>query len=691
MQGHDFIFFLQDKQNRFWGLDASGSVTISANPYPLVFSPDGWQEIGIKNIRNKKYWAIDRSVTIPFKYVEDGAKIIKYVFYTKGVEEPLFLSICEQRLAYTPGVSYGYWYKVIFKSEVDLSTFGHDGPLVTVTCLEEGLSKHLKANENTVYPLDLNVPNAIKVKADGIVLREKQNFITQAGLAGPDHVIGTFPTNKEGKSTGVAYFQVFEDNNGGAPFDFTTSLSYFMATTKDISSMVLAITLQGTITAIVGGTISWSLQTNTGRTIAIQSVPATNGAFSFTTSVTFDALAGEKFFLYCNVPGVDAISYEETNLSISFKSRYQTTYIPARRPYDVFNELIMLMSDGEYTADDCPFLGELENFDKVFTSGDGIRELPAAKLKISFTQFFSFFNSYDEVGIREKNKKVLLARKSSLTDYSSVIDLGEIARPKIGFDKSFPYNELAIGFPDVKNEEGMLNGKNEFNTTFVFSLGTTKNPRKMEKISQVKGSCYDNESVRILNAQNDTTDNKSDNDPYVLHIEDTITAGSGSIPDHYQLDRSLNAFLVGVDEKESVFNVDLSPKRSMVRSGDFLRSSLYKCEGRKLKFISADRNDAMEYINGADFLIEKADQPVSGLAAPFFTPVTIDIETPVPDNYLSSLDENPLQVIRFSFQGEVFEMVPMETGVNPQTNKAQQFSGLSAPGNNLTKLIEYYG
>ena len=175
-QGTDYIFCLQDKDNNFWKLDNSGNVTISASPYFLAFAPDGWTDIAVQNIRNKFYKGIDRSVTIPLGYVNDGAKILKHILYSYGLNKTVYLVIASQQLNYTPGVSYGYWYKQIYKGEVDWSTFDHTGSKVTCTTLEDGLPKYLKANDKTVYEFPVDVPDAVNIKMDGIVLHEKLNY-----------------------------------------------------------------------------------------------------------------------------------------------------------------------------------------------------------------------------------------------------------------------------------------------------------------------------------------------------------------------------------------------------------------------------------------------------------------------------------------------------------------------------------
>lgn len=699
---------MQDSKRRFWGLAADGSVTLTANPYPLVFSPDGWADIGIKNVRNMKYWAVDRSASLAFKYVEDGAKILKHIFYTRGVEESVYLVICEQRLAYDPGVSYGYWYKQIFRSEIDLSTFLHDGTVVTVNTLEDGLAKHLKANENTEYELDFD---GEYVKMDGIVLNARMSFlgIEQGQLPASSLIYNqkwlSFSYLSTDGATGniAGLSQTPQEWNSVSSHDDNRYLTNYFLEASDAATFKIT----GTITATLTNGISLELYvknsngTRTQLCIVNTDNPATPTPFdktqTFTIDQDFTLAAGEKLYLISELTDTNFIAgpaaglYNEFELKVNAKSRFRTSYIPFKRPQQIFAELIHNVTGGEYTAEDCLLFGSLYHLDKVFTSGDAIRENPSPKLKMSLAKFFEFFDTYDAVGIREKAGAVLMDRKANLLDFSDPIDLGEVARPKVKFMRSLQFNELAIGYPDVKNESGQLNGKNEVNTTSNFTFGTTKTPAKLQKVAKIKASCYDIENLRIEAANKTTTDNRADNDVYVLHIGDTLVAGTDGAPDHYELNRSYNAFVTGVDEIESVFNLALSPKNCLRNSWDYLRSCLWKYEGKTLRFTTADRNSGMIYDNGTTQIIENADEPVIGWDEPFFTPVVLEVEVDSLDDLLNQLDETPTRGMQFTFDGQTYKGIQIETSINPGTLKKQTFQLLSHPDNDLSPLIDYYG
>lgn len=682
MTGPDFIFFLQDSQHRFWKVNSSGSVTLSADPYTLRSSPEGWQEILVKNVRNSKYWGLDRTVSSPFYFVNDGAHILKHIFTNKGPEEPVFLVICELSLYYDPGVEYGFWYKQVSRVEIDLSTYTHDGAKVTAAMLEEGMVKHLKANENTVYEFDL--ADKEQARLDGIELTAKHNWLMFEDAALTTEAVPALSLlPSEGSGTGFAVFSTSQSSGFGID---DGNLSYMAQAARDTTGINLAFTFSVfTPTPMASYTlelVKFNPTSGVTTTVPIYSSSLPPGVYTdIPVNVTFDMSKNDRLFIRSVGAGV---MWKEATVVATVDTRKEVTYCRFYRPQDLFADLIDKVSGGEFTAAECDYF--TKHRDKVFTSGDGIRALAGAKLKISFSQFMDFWNTFDEVGLSVTGTEVLLDRKADLVDWADVYDLGEISKPVVKFDKTLPFNELQIGYPDEKKETGMLNGKNEVNTTFTFSLGTTKTPRQLKKISPVGVSCYSIELIRIETDSQDTTATKNDNLPYVLHVE--AAAGMGG---YYSLNRDYNDHVTGVDKADSVFNLALSPRNCFINSSDYLHSLFYKYESKTLKFIGADRNSAMVYADGVTTIAESADFPIDEMADPFFLPIQLIVDAPLASDLLERLDANPLLVMSFTFEGTEYTGLIEEVTTNPKTNKKQQFVLRSSADNDLTALIDYYG
>lgn len=711
MQGPDYIFALQDSQFRFWQVDSVGNVSCSNQPYFLETAPIGWESIKIQNIRNKQYWGLNRSISASLNYVEDGARILKHILYTKGIEEQVYLVVGQQKLDFKAGVSYKYYYKRIYRSEIDLTLFMHDGTKVLAPTIEEGLLKYLKANENTLYEFPFQVPEAINVKMDGIPLHEKLNYGVVSDLvlsvndnAGHNFVMPIEQLSNEGDSTGVVYqsqtLQVIQSLTYAQKLALTNNMMTNVSNPLGVDAHIEGL-LQFACSSMSSlppfGFRIRCLRSNlpignqNDYQIFYVGSLTVNQFYSQAVDIHIPLQVGESLLIegiFFNGPGTDAkIIFANTSLlTVKFSTRYPESYIKAFRQQYIFDQLIRKMTAGKYTAAASAYLKQHE--DKVLTSGLALRGLEDATLKISFKDLFKHLDSFDAVGLNEYTNTVDIDTKEKMVDATTYIDLPAPANFKVNIAKEFLFNEMEFGYPEAKNELGALNGSQEYNCKMLFSMGVTKAPAKLDKISPFVTGAFEIEKLRTTTLDKNNSDYKNDNDVFPLHIEDTITLGNGDdIPDHYKLDKVLNATITGVDEPNFVYNIEFSPKRNIGRNESYLHSSTYKMDNKVLAFISADRSDKMT-CNG---IIEKADVPIASLKNAFFNPIVLQGDFPPPENLLELLDINPLQVIRFPLEGNYYYGVITNISIEPSEKKEQQIQMLSLPQNDLTKLIKYFG
>ena len=808
MENKTYLFAIQDDQNNFY--DADGN--LSANPYLLDFSPDGWNGIKILNKRNKEFFGVDRSVTVPLSYVEDGAKIIKKVVYNQGIEAPLYLAILQQQLEYlptplgiitgggvlvngvnvgtiigTPGevvyvkftftingsdsitgsiyqdifpllvnitstavsplvvpliiptsgvinftlnfinanssnckfelansngsttANYTFWHKQIYKGEIDTTTFTHTGAKVTCNTLEDGIVKYLKASQSTVQEFPMDVVDAVNVKMDGIILRNKVDTFVSNGdnISDPNfdfsnHTIET---------------QIVQED---APFvggkKATSRVRYGATNVQLLASDEWL--LNSTVNAVIDFSYSLDFTLNmVGAAnpaerfnIAVAVIPpsgiVTNSVILFTNPNVINGLnrsyqiqgsgsisinAGEKLFFYgfSTVVGAggDAtlqVTYNnaaDNFFNYSYKYRHPPSICKAFRLQYLFTLLTNFISGGKITAQTSVLLNKYK--DVVITSGNALRALPDATMKISFKDLYKFLNSIDSVGLNQLETSLGIERKKDLIDFNNAIDLGTISGLKVSFATDFFYNEVEYGYPEINNELGLLNGNEEFNCKFLKSLGTTKKPAKLDMVSPIIASCYTIEQIRITQLKKDSTDYKNDNKLFALHIESTQQPDAT-----YNLNRALNASVTaGLIEPLTVFNLFLSPQRNLIRNGDWLRSSMFKCDQLGLKFSSADKNSKLV----CDGIIENRTDFLGGFDAPYFYPIYFDFNIPSPSEILNLLELNPLQIFNFNFEGNNYSGILNEVTVEPSNDSVQQYQLLSTTTNNLAKLIDYYG
>jgi len=702
MIGNEYIYgFKKKSTGQFYGVDANYQLVISSNPYFLKFNPDGWKDISVQNKRNRKYFGLDRSFTIPLGFVEDGAAILKNVYYKQGVEADIVLVICEQRLFIDP-TEYGFWYKQLYTGEVDLTTWLHNGPRVNVTILEEGITKYIKANENTTYELPLNVPEAIEIKNDGIALIQKAQYYISNGAVADDrgghtlscalvtaesiNAVSAVTQNRIETSNNVAVLWPLDEKiitTGAQPEEMTFTWDFEMTPSLVGVGAIFATTIFFQLRVLSNSTTDTNHNVDSrggGDPLLLYNI---KHHFQGTTTFTVPANSRVVPFMIANQnDDFTLYSYEEDgSLIADYKYRYQQTITRALRPGYVFSKLIELATEGQFTIDAAGLLTNEQT--KVFSSGDGVRGFEEAVIKISISDFHGFWDTYKDAGIiLTPAGKVKMDRKIDLIDKTSVIDLGEIAELKVSSAKEFLFNNLKIGYPDKQQED--LNGRESFNNTFEWSAGALRESKELNKVSKVITDCYSAEITRLRFGQRATTDSKQDSGIYCFHIEATP-----QVDGTYLFDRSINATALGLIEKDSVYNIELSPKRCLINNGSYIKSCFDLMESKYLTFQTSSKNNKLQA--GNPLIAERENVLISTLDAKYFKPIWFEFETQGDLDLLDHLNINPLSVFKFTFKGAEYFGLPESVGIEPSSRKKQVYKLLCMPETDIKNLIDYYG
>src|SRR5579872_244545 len=173
-----FKFFLVDSPSGLaFYVDAMGNIQkgniLTGIDYSLPQSPGGWDDMQLSFGRSAHYWGLNRTFTIPLKFIGDGAQIIRHLFYAgRGVESQVTLVIV--KWDDVTGV-----FRLYYSGQLDLSKIEDavaEG--VTVNIMQGGIVQMLKAYENTVIeiPCDGSIPENVKVNCDGILLNDTFHY-----------------------------------------------------------------------------------------------------------------------------------------------------------------------------------------------------------------------------------------------------------------------------------------------------------------------------------------------------------------------------------------------------------------------------------------------------------------------------------------------------------------------------------
>lgn len=685
MQGKSFLYFLKNG-DVFYYVDEYGNIKNTTTPKPIRFSPDSWSEISIMSQRSSKYFGLDRSFTIPLNFVEDGARIIRHFYYTYVVAAKLELLILEQKLTVTDA-EYGYYYDLLYWGDIDFTTFDHEGAKVTINAIEGGSAKALKANENTTYEIPIDVPEAQLIKFDGINLHAAYTY------ASVDESLTTFKA-----ASGlycVEWLLVQQAGNEGTIFDTeqgsTEPLTFFRSNVDlndnrfpdnwfFAANEAVTIRLKFTITArlINGSQVKLYVKNSNGTRTTLFTVLGNDLSAPLditemhTVDQSFTVAAGEKLYLIAqlmnslspSVPSSTAI-FSQTEISVTYNSRYKTTYVKCLPLLYVYQELCKKLGITAVASDILALNSQL-----MLTCGDALRGLTGSKIKTSISQFFNSVHVPLNIGMGIVNNILRIEAKDYWID-GTTIDLGEVASLKVYPTVDFLFNTLKIGSPPQTYDS--VNGRDEPNNTLTFTVDGSLT-KELTLVSDYRIDSYGAELTRINYEGKKTTDANTDNDVWFV---DTDSNGN--------LDRSENATATGLIEPATIFNLRLSPKHCLRAHEWFIHSCLDKVQGY-LKFQTTEKNAEMA-ING---VAEKADILVSSLAPIKFHPVLFDIECIVPEDYTATLLANPIRRYRFMYKGIELTGFAMKSGIEPSTNKSQIFTLLCDASVELSILIDLY-
>lgn len=683
MQGKDFIYFLFDENNNSY-YQYGDTVLTSASLKPLEFTPNGWTKIQIQNQRNQTYFAVDRSFSVPLEYVKDGAQILKYIYYNQGIESKVFMSICEQRLFFDD-TQYGFYYTLLYRGEIDLSNFKQDSTKVTVNIMEGGMPKLIKAYENTKYEIPIDVTEAIDIFMDGILLKKAAAYsVVEGQLLGAGlvtHYIPILFLNQEGASVGI----LFESQSYGE----SDPRIIRNETGSDIS-----FPLSGSIKfKIEYAADKYHFQIKKKKVDNSQQVLFDSGISSVSNNVVYEIPFSinvtlqnkEQLFFQgfdltnaspANLPNLK-MTYYDTDININLDFKYKNTTIKALRPLYVFQQLISKISNGAFTPQST-FLQSIE--DVVVTCGDAIRGISGSVIKTSLRDFFTSYNSDFGIGMGMVGNTLRLEQKAYWVQYDDFIDLGEVKNMKVYPATDLLINNIKNGSPNQDYDD--VNGKQEFNTTQERSAPITRIAKELNLISVYRKDCYGIEFNRLNLDGKTTTDNDSDNDVFMIHIEDN-PRGDGL----YHLDRSLNASATGLLTPATVFNLYLTPARGIRRNGNYIRSLFYKLEHKYLTFQTTDKNNAVV----AGGIPENADIEISSLDPALFSANYLEFETKVPYNLFEILNASPLKAFAGTWAGFAFVGITDKISVQPGDNGAQTYKLLASPDTSLLPLITIDG
>jgi hypothetical protein len=654
----------------------------NGQPAHLSFAPDGWRDTLIKYGRNTKYWGLFRDFTVPMKFVGDGAKILKHLMWTQGVEAKCYLGIAKLDRNNT-GYNYYSWYL----SEINFSKYKENKTGCTVEALEGGLSKLLKSNEGTVYTIPIEDNEHIWVLMDGMGFDFNRVYTVVSDQQAIDtdvYWLGMVETSHEGQTLETPFQDVFPASSTVYPND-----SWIMNTFYDRAVRVhgtVKITFAQSVTAIIRAEVNDGLSSGGTVQHVLDSHAGTAGEqYTAVIDQTFSVPANHrmhvKHFMFNPLNTGLHYTITEGELTVDYVFRGQPTYIKAYYPYKLLEKLMEKMTGSQYRHYS-NFLSAMRDY--CITCGDAIRGIDDAKIKTSMQDYFKSFFARFSTGLSIKDELLIIEHLSAFFDSTIIADLGIVDEAESSVAEDLMANTIKAGY--AKQEYADANGKYEVNQGQIWSTPITKIIRELDMQSPYRADPFGIELLRINYEQKKTTDTENDNDNFFLNIGTEEFYDSDLDIHYYKLNRPAYTSVTGIPHPDSAFNLGMTPKWGLFFNSAYLHSIFDLMDPLNFKQESADKNtDLVTELSGVTVTENEIIQ-IGGLEPQLFRPYYITIKTKVPINLLELLKANPYGKIKFTYNGTVFYGYLFDGGIKPANQEGQTWKLISAAGNDLTKF-----
>lgn len=706
----DWLYFITDKDGKSYRVN-NGTVETTGTPTPIPTGPDGWREKSIRWGRSQKYYGMVRSYSTPLKFVKQGAQIIRDALMKVGTEARLFLLIHKLNKTFGAGLVHENFYK----GEIDLSTVQSSLNTVTANLLEGGLDALLKANEGTTYEIPMNTTGAVILEHDGILLQTKGNFGLVTDLPIDNSQINNnwlapvINLSNDGQAFGVEYLNESLEGLSPSVFDDVADSDNWFA--RNSNPYTINLEVKGklrvkTVDNSVNGSYRLRFLTSTqnvGNQNLYDIIPGAANAIEgeteeFTIDMTIPLQPEERLFFwgtFVTVTGGIGITIEfkeGSTFSLSTVSRYKTDNYNAFTPINLGRLLIEKIAGPGYGLQSDILQNDWNGL--LITSGDALRGFENAKLKTSWNDYWKALNSVINLEMRIVGMNVVINPKTSAFGSTVVAALGAVTTDEEqGFKPAvdYMYNTIKVGYPDSQIQDA--NGRYEVNVGQIYTTPLTRVVKELDLISPYSASIYDIEYTRINFEGKESTNGETDSNVFFIHCNNTPILDDSGLFFKYQIRRDTYDSITGVFDPASVYNVEISPKRNLLRHGNFIRGGLYFEQAGYVTFQGSDKNADLETVTDATIISpeirikESADVRISTLDSPLFIPLEFSGESPSPAGISDIMENTPTEQFSFIYRDLTYYGFPLEVQVQPADNAPQETRLLLSPNNNIQNLI----
>lgn len=645
----------------------------------IIFAPEGWDTNTIVNYtRSTNYFGMIRSMALPLLFTLDGAQLLRRAYYNDGIEAGVIIEV--EQLQKGLNLSQVWSYKTCFKGDIDFSQWDDQDDHVSVTLMDSGISRDVKAYEGIKYEYALTGSDVVNIILPGVAFNESVTFLISANGPGRKRdIMGLDLATESFKSGYVEAQTTFEA--GVTDTGFSSSDNWFIK-----SHRVINVKISGKLEGIYFGNAGFSFrlmnENNETRAILFQNnTTSTAVSFDFTFDEDILLADGEQLYLYMRTnsnAGGQEIRVVTNEMVVSYNTVSDPSNCKGITAFNLYKRIMAKISPGAAVNS---YLLNGAWKDLIFTSGDGIREIVNAKIKITFKEFFDSMNGIDDTGFGIENDIAVLENANYFARNIKILDLGTVKKCNIQPAQDYLFNSIKVGYNDGNTDDD--NGRQEYNSGQEWQLPITRVKKEKNWVSPARADQYGIEKIRVdynITSDKKTNDTSSDNDSFMLYCYldgDNYRPVLGSSYDN----------VTGLTSPDSAYNLELSPKHNLLRHQGYLRGVMDRMDGRYINFASGVKNTELVTVKDGIVVKEKENIISSSLTGKYFIPNIATIITKMPRDTMWLIDNKPFGYIQLTYRGIILKGYLMDVPVDIAKHTEQTLKLLLTDDNNLLNLI----
>lgn len=653
-------------------------ILINGISYEATDDLKNWDDFELA-YKRASYDGVVRSFSTKFEFVNRSYSLLKEEFSKNYLSSNAGIAFYRRNNSWN-------WDKV-FQCALDFSSYSDDGYTISINAIDDTLAAIIKAKRNIQYEYPVSELKSEILKYDRLKMQSKYQYVPyqtdnekeNQGEYDFDEA-SEFPAQMRQNLTFPLLYTIAETTKEAEKIAETEDVYSLFPDKENVSSrnyifkniskdqdIKIKVSYDFRVTSLNGKQVGmfllvWRPDGNGGsETVDYRQLFPPLSATPIKGTSTLSVPHG-CYFVCCFQKNS---AWDELKVRISdfktFSISFDTVGVPVN--INVLSLTTVAEKLLESMTDSSDYSVEINNYvpggitrsrlsSCFIMPAESARNLPNAKLYTSYKKFCEFMESeFGYVPVIEGNK-VTFAHRYALFDDYVVKDLSDkINDYEYSVNSSLIYTSVKVGYD--KQDYDSINGRDEFRFTNEFSTGLKLTDNTLSFISPYRADAYGIEFL-VQKRGEDTTDNDSDNDVFIVGCKFATSAENGNL----LLDRPYSTSqLSGLISPDTMFNVEYSPRFMLEANKQYIGSCT-----NMLKFTSSDGNSDVSI----DGVKETDDFPIEGR---LFTVGEVDVETSEVD-----IPSNLSGLISFDHNGETVSGYIKEVKINIGKTESTKYS-----------------